>query len=289
MPEINLKYPIDWSGLEDFAYDFDADGIPRVNYGPPLGLRYNAITTSQWGLFNLQRWVTDQDPAARGQALRCADWLVTTCRPWKNDILAWIYDYGFDLYGPYPPWISGMAQGEAVSLLLRCHQLEPKDDFRRVSHGAIRAFFYDFEQGGVAAKLNDGLIFFQEYPVKPAAHVLNGGIFAFFGAYDYAVYFDDAPMMDLARRFLDTLRRYWAAWDIGYWTRYDLFSIKRAASPMYQELHVRQFQALAEMFEDDLFRQVAERWRRQLHSPICRARWAFFKLAEKLRLATRRR
>ena len=122
MSEINLKYPIDWSGLEDFAYDFDANGIPRVNYGPPIGLRYNAITTAQWGLFNLQLWADNGDEGARAQALRCADWLVNMCRPWKNDILAWIYDYGFDLYGPYPPWISGMAQGEAVSLLLRCRQ-----------------------------------------------------------------------------------------------------------------------------------------------------------------------
>jgi heparosan-N-sulfate-glucuronate 5-epimerase len=289
MPELNLKYPIDWSGLEDFAYDFDADGIPRVNYGHPIGLRYNAITTAQWGLFNLQKWADSGDESARAQALRCAEWLVYTCRPWKNDILAWIYDYGFDLYGPYPPWISGMAQGEAVSLLLRCHQLEHKNDFLRVSHGAARAFLYDYEEGGVTDRLNNGSIFFQEYPVEPSVHVLNGGIFAFFGVYDYAIFFNDAPMKDMARQFLDTLRRHWKKWDLGFWTRYDLFSVKRPASAMYQELHVRQFQALAEIFDDDLFLRVAERWRKQLKNPVARTLWAGAKLYEKLRLAAGRR
>lgn len=288
MSKLNLIYPIDWRGLEDFAYDFDADGIPRVDYGAPIGLRYNAITTAQWGLANLQK-AAGNDESARAQALRCAEWLVKNAQPWKHDVLAWVYDYGFELYGPYPPWISGMAQGEAVSLLLRCHQLEPRQEFLRVSHGAVRAFLYEFEDGGVTAKFSDGSIFFQEYPVEPPVHVLNGGIFAFWGVYDYALFFEDRAMMNLAQGFLETLRRHWRKWDLGYWTRYDLYRVKRPASAMYQELHVRQMQALAELFNDELFRRVAKRWRSRLRNPLNRPLWLGGKVYEKLRLAARRR
>ena len=164
MAKLPHSYYIDWTGLEEFDYGFDKVGLPRYDYGGDIGLKYNAITIAQWGLYNLQQWENGGKEANKQQAFRCADWLAQNAQSWKQDILAWIYDYGFDLYGPYPPWISGMAQGEAISLLLRCFQIQPQGDFIKISHGAIKAFDYSFEQGGITAELPDGSIFFQEYP-----------------------------------------------------------------------------------------------------------------------------
>ncbi|MDZ7370382.1 MAG: D-glucuronyl C5-epimerase family protein [candidate division KSB1 bacterium] len=289
MRKLDLSYPVRWEGLENFSYDFDAEGIPRVQYGPPIGLRYNAITTAQWGLYNLQRWVEKGADAALQTALRCADWLVANCRPWKNEALAWIYEYGFPLYGPFPPWISAMAQGEAISLLLRCCSVNPKEDYLRVSRAAVRVFLYDYAEGGVAAPLADGTVFFQEYPVEPPVHVLNGGIFALLGVYDYAVFFDDQEMRALVHHVVDGLKRRWRDWDLGFWTRYDLYRIPRAASPMYQELHARLFDVLGDLFNEDEFKAAAKRWRRQLRNPAARLLRLGFKLQEKVRLAGARR
>ncbi len=287
--KLDVCYPVDWRGLEDFRYDFDDDGIPRVDYGRRLGLRYNPITTAQWGLFNLQRWKSRRDHAALEQALRCADRLACDCEPWKNDILGWIYDYGFDLYGPFPPWISAMAQGEAVSLLLRCHQLRPSRDYLDVCRGAVRAFFYDYEQGGVTAALSDGTPFFQEYPVHPPVHVLNGGLFALIGLYDYAAFFGDADAMSLAHRVVAGLDHHWMDWDLGYWTRYDLYRVVRPASAAYQELHARLFEAVGALFDDSILLNVAKRWRRQLKNPFFRGLQLAAKVREKALLAMERR
>ncbi len=284
MAALDLLYHVDWSGLEEFDYKFDENGIPLVDYGNPIGLKYNAITTAQWGLFNLGTWQQEGDESAKLQAKRCADWLVSHAQPWKHESLAWIYEFGFDLYGPYPPWISGMAQGEAVSLLLRCYQLFQDDEYIRVSHLAIKPFYFSFEKGGVSDTLADG-IFFQEYPTNPPVHVLNGGIFALFGLYDYALYFEDKDARDLAYKCVETLERHWQDWDVGYWTRYDLYPFTRLASHMYQELHVRQFQALAHAFEKPMFADVANRWERQLRNPFNKSLWLGHKLYEKARLA----
>jgi len=284
LADLQLSYYIDWTGLEDFNYDFDEAGLPRYNYSGDIGLKYNAITIAQWGLYNLQQWEKGGEEANRQQALRCAEWLVNNARPWKQDILAWIYDYGFDLYGPHPPWISGMAQGEAVSLLLRCHQIEPRDEFVNTVHGAIKAFDYQFDQGGVAATLQDGSIFFQEYPTKPAVHVLNGGIFALLGVHDYASFIEDEHYRALTRHCLDTLKNHWRDWDSGFWTLYDLYPLRRYASKMYQELHIRQFRALAQLFQINEFDKIADRWQRMQKSPLCRGVWAAHKVYEKARL-----
>ena len=57
MANLPLAYYIDWTGLEDFNYDFDEAGLPRYGYGGGIGLKYNAITMAQWGLFDLQEGV----------------------------------------------------------------------------------------------------------------------------------------------------------------------------------------------------------------------------------------
>lgn len=287
MADLDLRYYVDWSGLEDFDYNFDENGIPRVDYGQPIGLKYNAITISQWGLFNLQNFQQEGDESAKFRAQQCAEWLVDHAHPWDHDSLAWIYEFGFDLYGPYPPWISGMAQGEAVSLLLRCVQLFQENEYIRVAHSAIKPFYYSFKEGGVSHTLADGL-FFQEYPTNPPVHVLNGGIFALFGLYDYARYFEAETAMNLAQTCVDTLETHWRNWDVGYWTRYDLYPFVRLASPMYQELHVRQFRAVARLFDRPTFNDVANRWKRQLHHPLNKSLWFGHKLYEKTRLALRR-
>jgi len=284
LADLQLSYYLDWTGLEDFDYDFDDAGLPRYDYGGDIGLKYNAITIAQWGLYNLQQWEKGGEEANRQQALRCAEWLVENALAWKKDILAWVYDYGFDLYGPFPPWISGMAQGEAISLLLRCHQIQPQKEFLDVAHGAIKAFDHSVEEGGVTAQLADGSIFFQEYPTTPAVHVLNGGIFALLGVHDYAVFFEDEHYKAMVRRVLETLKKHWRAWDTGFWTLYDLYRLKRCASKMYQELHIRQFRALARLFQIDEFYVVADRWQRMQKSVVSKLVWPAHKVYERMRL-----
>lgn len=286
MATIPLSYYFDWQGLEDFrSYSFDANGIPRVHYGSRVGLRYNAITIAQYGLYRLQQYDVTADKADKQKALACAHWLTENASTWSPDSLCWIYDFDLPFYHLRAPWISAMAQGEAVSLLLRAFMLDDHRAFLDTAAGAVRAFLYPVTRGGVCDYLDDGSVIFQEYPTSPPAHVLNGHIFALLGIYDYARFFDDASFDELCRQGIASVEKHWRRWDTGYWTRYDLHPSRRLASRMYHELHIRQMKMLSELFGNTELNRVAGRWKRMQKSVLCGFRWLMVKSWEKVRLA----
>ncbi|HEX9595262.1 MAG TPA: D-glucuronyl C5-epimerase family protein, partial [Anaerolineales bacterium] len=191
-------YPFRWeAGADDFDYPLDASGVPLVQMGKPHGLRYNAITTSQFGLHNLQRFSEARDEPFLNHARNCVRWLFANFKPWRESIGGWIYDYSLPFYGPNAPWISGMAQGEAISLLLRFHQIEPSEATERVTASALQAFFFPVADGGVVSAFPDGGLVFEEYPTGPPSQVLNGHIFALLGILDYAAFFQHKAAGDL--------------------------------------------------------------------------------------------
>ena len=281
-------YPIDWQGLESFDYPIDQNGVPLVDYGGDIGLQYAPITIAQYGLHHMTQWAQSGSLESQTKALACCQWLLENGQSRDHDSFVWIYDFGFDFYGPEPPWISAMAQGEAVSLLLRAFWMEKKKDYLDICHQASRPFFYSVADGGVVEKFNENSLVFEEYPTDPSSHVLNGHVFALIGAYEYAAYTGNQRMIEIYRKGLNTLEKHWRRWDVGFWTRYDLYPVQRLASLMYQRLHVRQMRTLAALFENATLRKVARRWNRMLN-PVNLSLWAMAKSLEKLQLRRGRR
>lgn len=282
---LKLSYPFDWHGLEDFqSYSYDSAGLPRVDYGGEEGLRYNPITIAQYGLHALQLFGKEEREEHRARALACAEWLAANARAYDKDMFAWIYDFSLPFYGPQAPWISAMAQGEAVSLLVRCHVLEHRSDFLDLAHGAIRLLDLPVADGGTLGRLPDGSPWFEEYPTEPASHVLNGHFFALLGAADWA---DQTDLPDAWQRYergVASIEKNWRLWDRGYWTRYDLHPTNRLASRMYQKVHVRLMRLLGFRTARPLFYRTARRWQTMLYDPWCNALWLMVKSREKIRL-----
>lgn len=282
-----LVYPFRWEGLEPFAYPRDADGLPLVDLGAKYGRRHNPITVAQYGLFCLQRHVETREAQYLECMFRCVRWLVQNARPWREDVTAWVYDYGLDFYGPQAPWISGMAQGQAISLLLRAHALDADARFLEISRGAFQAFLRPISEGGVVSHFPDGSVVFEEYPTEPPPHVLNGHLFALFGIHDYTQFWNDPVARELLDLALDGLRKNLHRYDTGYWNLYDLHPTRRLASPMYIKVHVQQLRILAAHHGVSDFAHMAGRWNRYLISPRSRLLWLVSKLWEKIRLKIR--
>ncbi len=275
-------YPVDWQGLESFNYHIDQNGVPRVDYGGDLGLQYAPITIAQYGLHHMTQWAQSGSIDSQTKALACCQWLLENGQSRDHDSFVWIYDYGFDFYGPEPPWISAMAQGEAVSLLLRAFWLKKKKDYLDACHEAVKPFYHSIDDGGVVDKLYNSLVF-EEYPTDPPSHVLNGHIFALIGAYEYACFTGNQRMIEIYSKGLSTLENHWHLWDVGFWTRYDLYPVQRLASIMYQRLHVRQMRTVATLFKKPVLHRVAKRWHRMIN-PINMSLWAATKSLEKWKL-----
>ncbi len=280
----SLSYPFKWDGLEDFNYPGDDRGIPKVNAGGRFGLCYNPITIAQYGLFCLQRYAESNDEEGLEKAKSTANWLVENFREWKNEIGAWVFDYDLEFYGPKAPWISGMAQGQGISLLLRFQQLSSVKDVPEITHRAFKAFLHPVSEGGVVSHFPDGALVFEEFPTEPPSLVLNGHMFALLGIYDYATYWQDKAAKDLFGVAINGLRQNLERYDIGFWNLYDLHPTHRLASPMYVKAHVQLLTILAELSGQLIFRDTATKWQAYLDSPVCRVRWLFGKILEKIRL-----
>ena len=94
--------------------------------------------------------------------------------------------------------------------------------------------------------------------------VLNGGIFAIWGVRDVAVALGDPD----ARRLFEAAWTRWRAgigrWDLGYWSRYDLYPHRRVnvASNAYHELHIDQLAAMNAIAPRPALVEAEERFRR---------------------------
>jgi heparosan-N-sulfate-glucuronate 5-epimerase len=194
-------------------------------------------------------------------------------------------------YRAAPGWLSAMAQGEAISLLLRAHADSPARGFDAAARDAAKPFLRSVEDGGVRRDLA-GAPFFEEYATALASFVLNGFIYALWGLWELGRFGGEAGAAALAEDGSATLRAVLARYDAGYWSRYDLVRPKagpqKPASLAYHTLHIAQLRVTAAMTGDAAFAAMAERWRGYQRSWPCRVRYVAAALAyHGLRAVTR--
>lgn len=283
--KLNLIYPFDFSATGEFEiYARDDDGIPLVYY-PHLQRRvYNPITVAQYGLHQLSLYARVQNMVALREALRMADWLAANLETRQNEIGAWVFHFDLPFYGPKQPWISALAQGQGISLLLRASQIRRKPAYEETCQRAVRAFYHGIPQGGVVRKFPDGSTAFEEYPTQEPSLVLNGMLFALLGLLDYAEYFNDARALVSFKAGVLGVKKNLHRYDTGYWNLYDLHRSRRLASAMYVDIHMRLLKTFAEITGEKDFAETAEKWRGYLDSSICRAKFYAGKAIEKVRL-----
>lgn len=280
-----MKYFFDWNDLEDFSeYYYDPDGIPRVLYRQPIGIQYNPITIAQFGLDSYNQFCKSPTPENRQNTLKTARWLIQNFETTAYSGAVWYYRFDLDFYPTKAPWISAMAQGEAISLLLRANSLEENPDFIKTAERAALSFEFPITAGGVCATFADGSLSFEEYPSVPPSHVLNGSIFAIFGLYDYMRHSGNQKISAIFEKGINGLRANLSQYDTGFWSRYDLFPRHRLASPNYQKIHIQLLNELANITGISEFHETAERWQYYLKNPVCRLRWGISKVWEKYRL-----
>lgn len=181
------------------------------------------------------------------------------------------YRYGAVLE---PGWLSAMAQGEASSLFVRLAAATGDDAFAQAAVDALAPLEVPLERGGVLGTL-DGRPFPEEYPTTPQSHVLNGAVFALWGVHDVGVALDLAEWRARFSDGVETLARSIGQWDLGYWSRYDLFPhrpLVNVASSFYHVLHADQLDALARLTADPRLAGAAASFRRQYAARANRAR-----------------
>lgn len=169
---------VDWAPIDD-ATVVGPEGVPQTRYS--WGLEDNPVTICQWGLQHWSWWTDTHRQADLDAAVAGADWLV---RHQRADG-AWEFDFDFNGAGVsmQAPWISAMAQGQAMSLLVRAYSVNPNADYLDAAERALDPLQKTIADGGVAADF-DGVTWLEEYPADPSQHVLNGFEYTLIGLAD---------------------------------------------------------------------------------------------------------
>ena len=264
--------------LDPHAYHFDLREKPlyagaslddrlaylgRITADPE---KTNPVTVIQLALGALQL----QDPGQVPLVIAAVKWLERSVD--ARGLLA----YRFPMPHTFPleaPWYSSLAQGEAVSLLVRAAEILDRAQLLELADRVVEPLV---QPGSPLLVMTAEGPVLQEYPTDPPAHVLNGWITSLFGLYDLAharsrsseaasraATAFDAGTKALAAR-LDLYRT-----PLG-WSRYDLYPhpLPNTASVAYHRLHVAQLRALYLLASHGAFAQTADDWERSLVNPV---------------------
>jgi heparosan-N-sulfate-glucuronate 5-epimerase len=241
------------------------------------------VVIAQWGLAAFEHWVESGREEWLAGARGACEHLADAQRGPGPLEGGWVHEGAHHTYRFNPPWISAMAQGQAARQLVRVIAETREERLAEAALRALKPFEVASSEGGVRVSLDAGP-FFEEYPTSPPSLVLNGGIYALWGLHDVGLALDDAGAQSLFAAGLDALAGNIERWDLGYWSRYDLYPHRRVnvASLAYHKLHTDQLRAMQLIAPRDALERAADRFARYTASRRCRARAFAGKVAFRL-------
>ena len=264
---------------------FDAKGVPLLDYHGDIGRQYNPIAIAQYGLAHYNRFLETSAPMYRSAFLAQADWLVDSLESNRQGLSVWHHRFPFEYRETLlPPWYSGLAQGQGVSLLARAWAVTSDPRYRDAMRRAFAPLLRETAEGGVLCRDAAGDVWIEEYMVDPPTHILNGFIWALWGVKDYALSEKSPEAERLFDDCVSTLKRNLERYDTGFWSRYELSgtALPMLASHFYHRLHVVQLNVLHAMTGERVFGETAQRWDAYADRRFNRARSFAQKCAFKL-------
>jgi heparosan-N-sulfate-glucuronate 5-epimerase len=238
------------------------DGLPAL-YVPAWGEDVLfPIMVLQFGLGCFDRWALGEGEHFGSSSVRVVRWIRGALNEHSH------LDNLFPRLRPayqYHSSNSGMAQGEAMSLMIRvvrsgllCES-EVEETSKSVE-SIFRNMVLPVESGGTLLR-NGKRAYFCEACRRDGHWVMNGWIYAVFGLLDYCIWSGNRLGYTLLEEMLASLRAEIPGFLLpDGWSRYD--NAGRIASPFYQRLHANLFEALGLLFGDDLFAETSLRLRR---------------------------
>jgi heparosan-N-sulfate-glucuronate 5-epimerase len=247
----------------------DSNGVALWDYEGSLGKQYYPVTIAQAALRYYNRWYLSSGrlDADREAFFTQVRWLVAN----QTADGRWLVYFH---WGKQPvPWWSGMAEGLAISALIRAYALTGDSLYLTVIERARDALRRSVKDKGTTQTLTVSgtkIVVIQEYLPGYVQNVLNGWIFALVGLYEAALYLDD----DVAAfefygpdRGVSAVRTLLPYYDTGSWSFYSLRTLSGAkrgplAKPLYHRIHIDQLRFLAAITGDAVLADYAARFQR---------------------------
>lgn len=266
-------YSVDGDYLCYSKLSWVGEGVPFANCDGQSC--YNPVTVAQYALSHHGLGNTDVFMDSARLLLTLQD----------NDG-AFRYPFSYSHYlCPSQPfqkgWVSGMAQGQALSVFARAYLLSGDSAFLQGGDLALECLQRPVAQGGCKTSMAclDGalssLIFFEEYPTRPESYTLNGFLFTVIGLYDWkcvksmccsgvggieALFYECVKTIEAVLPFFDISG--FSVYDLGYIT----FNARKKYSFRYHACHVMQLHALNGVVDSDVMRNYENSWGKVLRN-----------------------
>lgn len=208
---------------------------------------YFSIGVFQYGLAAYDLYLKTGEDIYKRKLLACADWAVDN----QQEDGGWVT---FAYKNPKQPY-SSMAQGEAISLLIRAHIVTHEEKYLLSANRAKDFMLKPIPDGGTTGYEN-GEVLLYETTCNPV--ILNGWIFSLWGLYDYVKYTDDGSVKDVLAATLASLKKRLPNFDTKYWSKYE--DGNRICSPFYHQLHISQLRVMYDLFGDEIYKEYADKW-----------------------------
>ncbi len=256
--------------LDDPRHTIDDSGV-RVQpwEGQPDGV-FHPVGLAMYALDQLESYRVTGDRAHLDRAVVNAEALLAGASADESGAMWFGYPFEHRLHrddalAMSPPWFSGMAQGQALSLLVRLHEETGEARWAQAAHATFTSFAGDQTRGEPHFRLAaaNGCLWFEEYVDDdiPPTHVVNGHLYAVFGLYDYAVAFTDPPAVELFDAGATTIRESFDSFRVpgrsSLYCAADYCAHTRWKPPNYHRGVVAQLEILAGMTDDPEFARMA--------------------------------
>lgn len=232
--------------------------VPSVCVGSESFI--HPVTVCQVGLGAFDKYIETEDSLYLKKAIACCDWLNENASICSQGVV-WFVPYPFPLFGLKKNFISGLIQGQAISLLVRVAGKIEGQGYATLAEKAYGVLVTDVAQGGCKAT-NSYLL--EEYPDSSGHLVLNGCISAIWGVYDYWLFSKKTSVYSFFERSCAELSERICEFDTGFWSKYCLkrnsFWYSNLASPYYHREHIEQLKVMFEMYPLGCFKLYVDKW-----------------------------
>jgi len=226
----------------DYDGKFSKEGI-YLFYGYDGKYHLHPLELSQYALACWIAWRNTNNTFWLDKALLHCDWLVIH----QEADGAWRIEHKNPTYLDLPsPWPSALAQGLAISSLVRAYMYSKNKKYLKSAEKACQFLEIDINDNGVkrqfALKGIQGFIY-EEYPCRKINGVLNGYISAIFGIIELSLI--NNKFMKLAKSNIENLKKILPLYDTGFWSYYSLNG--NISSGFYHRYVIAQLLVLEEL------------------------------------------
>ena len=267
-------YYVDFSSYADLRGPVDRSDLPS-SPGRQSGRSSSPAVVARYALGNLELYLGNGSAVRRDRFEAAARFLIDDIEVVPATLGGWAMPDAPRTYRDLLPsgWFSGGVQGECVSVLARASSLLGVAGALETARTAMAAFSAPVADGGLLREVGDegeeggleSLAFIEEYPIEnhPVLN-LSGHVRALWGIHDYEVGAGDSGAATLFERCARGLEFELDRFDVGYWTRPDLYAGRRGvelSSAAGMREHILHMGVMYDLTGSEVFKAAAHRWR----------------------------